>query len=271
MKPTISTICTLLTGLGISIFSSSSLVIDLTQTQNITGIGVDLLFLFLGLMVTWNAISSHLEAKIARKQMEQEWEYKVQPLTNLITDAVGRINKLETDVMNTNLKVNTTLDYVMKAQDMDASKVYILPGASFKFVCKVMAMIIITSYSLFFTTTYPLGIIHYSILIIYLAWWGLFTSEYKLFQNTTSWVWGIAPIMIVPTMGIILDSTLGLNYMILILYTGLTIYAYSYYTWTCFTATGYKLIDIEPLIYILKEKLNKQKQMKKEELNEMIK
>jgi hypothetical protein len=192
-------------------------------------------------------------------------------LINLITTTSGKIDKLEGDIIKTNLKVNTTLDYVMKIQDMDASKVYILPGASFKFICKVMVLIIFTFSSLIYTTAYPLGFIHYFILVVYLCWWTLFTSEYNLFKNTTAWIWGIAPIMIIPTMGIILDSTLGLNYMIGILFFGLFVYAYSYYVWSCFEATGYKLIDPEPIIYILKEKFSKQKHTTNEELSKMIK
>ncbi len=271
MKISISTICNLLLGGVVAIGASASFVIDVTSTQNLAGIGIDLLVMFVSYMTVWNAISGYLEAKIARKHIEEEWDYKVKPLMTLMTETAGRINKIEADVMSTNLKVNSTLDYVMKAQDMDASKVYILPGASFKFICKVMVLIIFTFSSLIYTTAYPLGIVHYFILAIYLCWWTLFTSEYKLFPNTTAWVWGIAPIMIIPTVGIILDTTLGLNYMIGILFFGMFIYAYSYYTWTCFTATGYKLIDLEPIIYMLKEKFRRQKQMKKEDLHEMTK
>jgi len=273
MKISIPTICTILLGGIVAIGSSASLVIDITSTQNISGIGIDLLVMFVSYMTVWNAIYGFMLEKVSRRKMEQEWEYKVKPLTNLLMETIGKMNKLESDVMNTNLKVNTTLDYVMKAQDMDASKVYILPGASFKFICKVMVLIIFTFSSLIYTTAYPLSFIHYFILVVYLCWWTLFTSEYNLFKNTTAWIWGIAPIMIIPTIGIILDSTLGLNYMIGILFFGMFIYAYSYYTWTCFVATGYKLIDIEPIIFIIKEKIKREKIIypKSNELKEMIK
>lgn len=274
MKISIPTLCTLLVGGIVAIGSTASLVIDITSTQNILGIGVDLLVMFFGYMTVWNAISVYLEAKIARKHIEEEWDYKVKPLMALMVETAGRINKIESDVMNSNRQIKTTLEYVMDAQDMDASKVYILPGASFKFITKVLTLIIFTFSSLIYTTAYPLGIVHYFILVIYLCWWTLFTSEYKLFPNTTAWIWGIAPIMIIPTVGIILDTTLGLNYMIGILFFGMFIYAYSYYTWACFTATGYKLLDPEPIIFMLKEKFKIKKNvmhMKKEDLHEMIK
>lgn len=259
MKPTIPTICTILLGGIVSIGSTASLVIDITSTQNIVGIVIDLIVMFISYMTVWNAISSHIEAKIARKQMEIEWDYKVKPLTNILMETITKVNKLELEIMNTNLKINTTLDYVMKTQDMDASKVYIVPGASFKFICKVMVIIIFSFYSLFYTTSYPLSFIHYYITGIYVVWWILFTSEYKLFKSDKAWIWGITPILIVPALSMILDATIGLNYMIGVLFFGLIIYAYSYYVWSCFKSTGYKLIDPEPIIYILKEKLIKRK------------
>ncbi len=272
MKTSISTICTLILGGIVSIGASASFIINITSTQNIFGIGIDLLVMFISYMTVWNAISGHIETKIARKQMEMEWDYKVKPLTNLLMETIGKVNRVEEKIMNTDLKMNSTLSYMMKMQDMDASRIYILPGASFKFVTKVLTLIIFTFSALIYTTAYPLGIIHYFILIIYLCWWTLFTSEYKLFHNTTAWIWGIAPIMIIPTVGIILDATLGLNYMIGILFFCMFVYAYSYYAWSCFETTGYKLIDPESLIYTLKEKYKHEvlKLPKKDELDGLI-
>jgi len=274
MKISIPTICNILLGGIIAIGSTASFVIDLTSTQNIVGIGIDLLVMFVSYMTVWNAISAHIEERIARKKMEMEWEYKVKPLTNLLLETITKVNKMEERVCKTSLKLDSTLNYVMSTQDMDASKVYILPGASFKFICKVMVLIIFTFSALIFTTAYPLSFIHYFILVVYMCWWTLFTSEYKLFNNTTSWVWGLAPIMIVPTIGIILDTTIGLNYMIGIMFFCLFLYAYSYYAWSCYTATGYKLINPEPIILILKERLKiktKLKEMSKNELDELVK
>ncbi|MDL5502949.1 MAG: hypothetical protein QSU88_07010, partial [Candidatus Methanoperedens sp.] len=75
--------------------------------------------------------------------------------------------------MQTNRRVDTTLDYVTKMQDMDASKVYIFPGASFRFIAKVLVVIVFTFSALVYVAEYPLGIVHYFILIIYLIWWAL--------------------------------------------------------------------------------------------------
>lgn len=272
--PSISSICGILLGGIIAIGSSASFVIDITSTLNPLAIGLDLIVMFVSFMTVWNGISSYVIDRITRKNMEQEWDYKVKPLIKLICDNAGRMDKIEKDVLETNLKVKSTLDYVMKAQDMDASKVMILPGASFKFISKVLVLIVFTFSALVYVSEYPLGIVHYFILVIYLAWWTLFTSEYKLFGSTSAWIWAVMPIMIVPTLGMIMDTTLGLNNMIAILFFGMFIYAYSYYTWACYTTTGYKLIDLKPIIYILKTRFGaKPKEMEtisRDELHDLI-
>jgi hypothetical protein len=149
--------------------------------------------------------------------------------------------------MQTNRRVDTTLDYVTKMQDMDASKVYIFPGASFKFITKVLVVIVFTFSALIFVVEYPLGIVHYFVLVIYLIWWALITSEYKLFNDKTAWVWALAPIMTVPVGGIILDAAWGPNIMIGILFFILFFYIYFYYSWAAYVTVGFKLIDLKIL------------------------
>src|SRR5574341_1196682 len=105
----------------------------------------------------------------------------------MLTDTIGRVETMEMDIMRTNRKIDTTLDYMTKMQNMDASSVYIFPGASFKFISKVLVLIVFTFSALVYVSEYPLSIVHYFILVIYLAWWALFTSEYHLFENKNAW------------------------------------------------------------------------------------
>jgi hypothetical protein len=204
-------------------------------------------------MTAWIGVRHVLMQKIANDKMDKEWDYKIQPLMNMLTDTVGRINAMEVQVMQTNRRVDTTLDYVTKMQDMDASKVYIFPGASFKFIAKVLVLIVFTFAALVYVAEYPLGIVHYFILVIYLAWWALLTSEYKLFNNKTAWIWALAPIMVVPVGGLILDAAWGPNIMMGILFGILFLYVYLYYSWASYVTVGFKLIDMQLVRdYILK-------------------
>lgn len=247
MKDKIAVISAILLGIVIGLFATVSLIIDAFILDNLTGTIIDLVVMGFSYMTAWIGIRHAFMEKIARDKLDEEWDYKIAPIVNMLTDTVGRMNAIEMQLMQTSNKVDTTLDYMTKMQDMDASKVYIFPGASFKFIAKVLVLIIFTFSALVYVAEYPLSIVHYFIMVIYLLWWALFTSEYKLFHSTTAWLWALAPIMIVPVGGLILDATLGVNNMIGILFFFLFIYAYTYYSWAAYVTVGFKLLDLKKI------------------------
>jgi hypothetical protein len=253
MKDKIAVFSAILLGAVVGLFATLSLIIDTFVLNNLSGMLIDLIIMVFSYMTTWIGVRHVLMQKIANDKMDKEWDYKIKPLMNMLTDTVGRINAMETQVMQTNRRVDTTLDYVTKMQDMDASKVYIFPGASFKFIAKVLVVIVFTFSALIYVVEYPLGIVHYFVMVIYLIWWALLTSEYKLFNNKTAWLWALAPIMTVPVGGIILDAAWGPNNMIGILFFILFFYIYFYYSWATYVTVGFKLIDMKMMKdYILK-------------------
>jgi hypothetical protein len=161
----------------------------------------------------------------------------------------------------------------MRSQDMDTTRTFILPGVSFKFISKILVLIFFTSSALVYASSYPLGIIHYFILAIYLTWWVFITAEFKLFGNSTAWTWAIAPILIIPSVGIIMSAIYGINNLIGIMFFALLFYVYFYYSWASFVATGYKLIDLKTAISEIKEKIkrNQPQGFEKDEIRDMKK
>ncbi len=253
MKEKIAVIGAILLGVIVGLFATISLIIDAFVLDNLAGTIIDLVVMGFSYLTAWMSIRYVLMEKIANDKIDKEWNYKVEPVVDLLTDTIGRVQTMEMDIMRTNRKIDTTLEYVTKMQDMDASSVYIFPGASFRFVTKVLVLIVFTFSALVYVVEYPLSIVHYFIMVIYLAWWALFTSEYKLFENKNAWIWALVPVMTVPTGGIIIDSTLGVNNMVGILFFMMFIYAYSYYSWAANLTTGFKLVDLHKIHeYLLK-------------------
>ncbi len=247
MKEKIAVFSAILLGIVVGLFATVSLVIDAFMLDNLAGTLIDLIIMGFSYMTAWIGIRHALMEKLANDKLDREWDYKIEPVTKMLTDTIGRMNAVEMQLMETSQKVDTTLDYMTQMQDMDASKVYILPGVSFKFITKVLVLIIFTFSALVYVVEYPLSIVHYFILVIYLSWWALFTAEYKLFDSKTAWIWALAPIMTVPVAGIILDSTLGVNNMIGILFFFMFIYAYLYYSWAAYMTVGFKLINLSKI------------------------
>jgi hypothetical protein len=234
--------------------------VDILTTLNPIALLIDIVVMTLSYLTVWQGIYYSILDRIAKEKMEEQWDHRITPILNLLTETSGRIDSIEDEMVTTNQKLNTTLDYFMRSQDMDASMTFILPGTSFKFISKILVLIFFTSSALVYVSSYPLGIVHYFILAIYLTWWVFITAEFKLYDNSIAWTWGIAPIMIIPAIGILMSAIYGLNIMIGILFFALLLYVYFYYSWASFVATGYRVIDLKPLISEIKERIKKKKQ-----------
>ena len=261
----ISSICSILLGGVIALISTVSFIVNILTTQNPVALLIDIFVMTLSYLTMWQGIYHSIQDRIAKERMEEQWEYRIQPILNLLTETSGRIDSMENEMSRTNRKLDTTLDYFMRSEDMDASKAFILPGVSFKFISKILVLIFFTSSALVYVSSYPLGIVHYFILVIYLSWWVFITAEFKLFGNTTAWIWAIGPIMTIPAVGIIMSAVYGLNIMIGIFFLALLLYVYFYYSWASFFATGYKLLDLKPVILEIKKRIEKNKQQAESE------
>lgn len=244
MKEKIAVFSAILLGTIVGLLATVSLIIDAFVIDNLTGTIIDLLVMGFAYMTAWIGTRYMTMEKVAKDKLDMEWDYKIKPVVNLMRDTIGRVNVLETEVMANNRSVSTTLDYVSKMQDMDVSSVYIYPGVSFKFIVKVLILTVFTFSSLVYAAEYPIGIIHYFILVVYLAWWGLITSEYKLYDNKNAWTWALIIILFIPATGMILDALIGVNSMVGILFFLMLIYVYSYYSWAAYITIGFELIDI---------------------------
>ncbi|MGB8218271.1 MAG: hypothetical protein WCE94_13315 [Candidatus Methanoperedens sp.] len=257
----ISSICSILLGGVIALISTFSFIVNILTTQNPVALLIDIFVMTLSYLTVWQGIYYSIQDRIAKERMEEQWDYRIQPILNLLTETSGRIDSIENEMFRTNHKLNTTLDYFMRSEDMDASKAFILPGVSFKFISKILVLIFFTFSALVYVSSYPLGIVHYFILVIYLSWWVFITAEFKLFGNSTAWIWAIGPIMTIPAVGIIMSAVYGLNIMIGIFFLALLMYVYFYYSWASFFVTGYKLIDLKPVIREIKERIEKNKKL----------
>ncbi len=269
----ISSISSILLGGIIALISTVSFIVDILTTLNPIALLIDIFVMTISYLTVWQGIYYSILDRIAKERMEEQWDHRMEPVLNLVTETSGRIDSMEYEMTRMNQKLNTTLDYFMRSQDMDATKAFILPGVSFKFISKILVLIFFTSSALVYASSYPLGIIHYFILAIYLTWWVFITAEFKLFTNSTAWTWAVGPTLIIPSVGIIMSAIYGINILIGILFFTLLFYVYFYYSWASFVAIGYKLIDLKPVISEIKERIKKKKQssIKVDELKDLTK
>ncbi|MFU8767846.1 MAG: hypothetical protein ACNA7I_09350, partial [Candidatus Methanoperedens sp.] len=256
----VSSISSILLGGIIALISTFSFIVNILTTLNPVALLIDIFVMTISYLTVWQGIYYTILSRIAKEKMEMEWNSRVEPILNLLTETSGRIDSMEEEMVRTNQKLNKTLDYFMRSEDIDASRAFILPGVSFKFISKILVLIFFTFSGLVYISSYPLGIVHYFILSIYLTWWAFITAEFKLFGNSAAWPWAVAPVLIIPSAGIIMSAIYGLNIMIGILFLAMLFYVYFYYSWASYIVTGYKLIDLKLVVSEIKERIKKNKQ-----------
>jgi len=246
MKEKIAVFSAILLGMVVGLFATTSLIIDALIIYNPVAAFIDLILMGVGYITAWIGIRYIMKEIIANYKMNMYWNRKVQPLVNILVDSVGRMDAIGNEITENNHKIETTSDYIAKMNGMDASSIYILPGITFKLVTKVLVLITLMICGLvIFTKSNNLDLIPYYILGFYLLWWGLFTSEYCLYNNKTAWLWALAPIMTVPVGGIILNAAWGPNIMVSILFGIMFFYVYFYYSWGAQLVIGFKLFGFK--------------------------
>jgi hypothetical protein len=263
----ISSICSILLGGIISLISTFSFIINITTSAKPEAILLDLAIMTISYLTVWQGFYYTIMERIAKEKADEQWDCRIQPVLDLMQDTAGRIIEIEEEMVATRKAVKSTMEFVTQSQSTDLSKAYVMPGMTFKFSQKIQILIFFTFSALVYVSSYPLGIVHYFILGLYLIWWGFITNEYKLFGNTTSWVYAVAPILTIPTTGIIMSSIYGLNVTIGILFAFMLLYVYSYYSWASYITTGAKVIDLKPIIQEIRQKL---KELQKTEVDREI-
>lgn len=265
----ISSIASILLGGILALISTLSFVVDIIATRNISALVLDIVVMSISYLTIWQGFYYTILDRIAKEKSEEDWNNKIKPIISMIAETSGKVDAIEQEMGHMSLKVDNTLNYIIKAQDMDATNMFIVPGVSFKFLCRILILIFFTFSSLVYVSSYPLGIVHYFILAIYITWWIFITLEFKLFDKLAAWIWVLGPIMTIPTVGIIMSAIYGLNIMIGIFFLVMLIYVYSYYSWSSYITTGYKPIEIKPIAYMIKNKLFDKKIKSTDDNNEL--
>jgi hypothetical protein len=82
-----------------------------------------------------------------------------------------------------------------------------------------------------FLSMNPMSGTHYILAVVYLAWWLLLTSEFKLFNNKKAWNFCFGIIILIPISTILLNSIFNMRVMMAVLFSGIAVFAIFYYIW----------------------------------------
>ena len=137
--------------------------------------------------------------------------------------------------------IDKKVDAVMEGQVKAA------PGTSIGFAVKSIFLAIVTMSGFVFmieTLLSPAYLAYCAILLFFILWWLLITSEFELFNEAEAWLFVFLPILLVPIGFILTDMVLDYDDTICIFFFVLMIYAFRYYSWAVLRTKGALPFDI---------------------------
>ena len=218
-------------------FTIYSFIIDLLVEFDPHGILVDVIFLFIAFEVGFFAFKTFGKVMYYEKVVDASFEKgiyrRLEPVLRRIAEVGVEIDEVKEDVDLLNRKVATIMEEQAKR-----SPETIAPGVPSKFATKTTLLAILTMAGFLYVLEFPIGVVHYVTLLFYIVWWLFLTNELELFEETIAWVFIAVPILAVPIGAIFLHALFSLNAMIGILFGGLAVFVFLYYSWGLYITKG---------------------------------
>lgn len=229
----------------ILIISGFSFYLDLFVKMNYFYALIDLLII---LMCIWaiyfmlKAIKRKIITDVLIDTAFQDGVYtRLKPLIENIAKAHIDGEMILDRISNIDIKVQNLLkdQYSKEVEQREFLKEPIAVGTSIRFVFKSMFLLIITMIFFNLILNFNLGnLTSYSVLLIFLIWWGFITSEYNMWKESSAWTAVFFPILVVPITIMLLGALLHYNILIAEIYVSVGLYIVAYYLWAVHLTTG---------------------------------
>jgi hypothetical protein len=254
-------------GLGIALimaiiitgFSFFSLLIDVILKFNLYGILIDLIFLGIGIFLGYFSLRMYKNSvyyeSLVNSAFDEGVYTRLEPVLRKIAETSVEMEDLEGRLNRIDRKVQTVIDEQVKTEKSPYSEVekMIVPGTSMSFVVKAIFLAIITMSGflfMIFNRPRPLLVAYCAILMFYILWWALISSEFKLFDNSAAWGIAFVPILLVPLSFMILDALLQPNTLVALFYALLVLYVFLYFSWAVYETKGTLPFNLDLSKYI---------------------
>jgi len=153
---------------------------------------------------------------------------KLEPVLSSIAEVGVNVTDIEKRIDHLSFKLN----------DLSTQKEAQPVAHQGNFIMKSIFTLNLTLGVIVFLSVNPLAGIHFILTAIYLVWWFLFTSEFKLYNNAKAWYFCFGVIIFIPMSTVILNAVFNLRIMMAILFMGIAIFSVVYYSWCTYTTKG---------------------------------
>jgi hypothetical protein len=191
----------------------------------------NLIILILGIGVLYSVFAFYRRLIFIEYAINSGFEQVIYPRLEPILGEVASV-QVEMDELKDNMQMmNLNIDQLRKSITPLRS---IDPDISSPNVMSLMRIVVLANIStaaFLFLLQYTKGYVPYVLTIMYILWWLEITYEFDLWKNSKAWTWLFPPIIMIPTLSILIDIIYGGDVLIALTALGLVLYSFAYFTW----------------------------------------
>jgi len=227
-------------GMVIFVLSLYSFYVDYSTFKSEINLALDaILIIFSGIIIGG---SLNLRKKLTGYEVAVDRAFndalysKLKPIMEELALGIIEINSMRKKLEDVERKVS-------RVEEL-ATTQRLAPEEKINFYLKAFIVMLFYLGTFIFMTQYTLPNMHLVSILLFLYWWGFITYEYKLYDRGEALVMLSAPVLIAPSLYLLLRIVVGIAYTQALIFVASAVYAYYYHQLAREISSG-KSIDIK--------------------------
>ncbi len=214
-----------LVGLGILAASIISLYNDFSAGKSFEYLMTDVVFFSFGILLTGGALRLYKQlftlSTIADDVFDELVFSRLRPVLEEIAYSTVELSEVKAELERLKGEIEKFERMEAMGESLAAGKI------AFYMRSIVVSLVYVGAY--LFMLNYYMNYTPYLLPVLYLIWWAFITNEFRLFSRFEAWLVMGIPVLIVPAMAIVIQTTFGIAPLMGIVFATSLLYAYLYY------------------------------------------
>lgn len=245
-----------LSALYLMYLSAPPLIDHLTGKIDDTNFQTNLIILLLGTGVMYSAFAFYRRIIFIEYSINSAFEQVIYPRLEPVLREVADVQAGLDEMRDRMEMVNLNIDQLRKSLPIQSANPNIHTPNVTSFL-RVVVLVNISTAAFLFLLQYTRGYIPYVLTVMYIIWWIEITYEFDLWKISRAWGWIFPPILLIPTLSILMDILWGADKLIGLMALGLVVYASAYYTWCLYRVQQALPFDLHLRLREIKDKVPK--------------
>jgi hypothetical protein len=250
-------ICMFLSALYLIYISAPPLIDYLTGKLDETDFIPNLIILLLGIGVMYSVFAFYRRIIFIEYSINTAFEQIIYPRLEPVLKEVAGVQAGLDEIKDRMEMVTLNLDQLRKSitpiQSVDPE----ISAPNVMSFLRIVVLVNISTATFMYLLMYTRGYIPYVLTIMYILWWIEITYEFDLWKVSKAWTWVFPPIILIPTLSILMDILYGADKLMGLMALGLVVYSSAYFTWCLYRVQQALPFDLHLKLRELKETVPK--------------